>query len=189
MRHTIESRSAASAGRLLALAGAAAISLAALPAAAMGPAKAPDSAATPAAAATAAAPAAQLATQTASANLPPAGVSGSAPSGPEAPQGLGIGAPSNGALVGVPPTRMVLETGVYRCELNRSVHVRAIAPDRQSMVISWLGKDHQLAAVDARSGALRYEDARAGLIWLVILGKSMLLDSRKGQQLANECRL
>ena len=121
--------------------------------------------------------------------LPPAVASGGNPTAPEAPQGLGIGAPSNVQLAGVPPRRMVLETGIYRCELNRQVQIRTIAPDRQTMVISWLGKDHALTAVDALSGALRYENVAAGLTWLVIVGKAMLLDSAKGQQLANECRL
>lgn len=121
--------------------------------------------------------------------LPPAVTSGGDSSQPAAPQGLGIGGvPGTSELIGV-PLRMVLEVGNYRCDLNRSVTVRQIAPDRRSMTISWMGKDHSLSAVDARSGALRFENPAAGLIWLVIVGKSMLLDSRKGQQLANDCRL
>lgn len=124
----------------------------------------------------------------ATATLPPAVTSGGDPSQPAAPQGLGIGVPGHSELIGV-PLRMVLEVGSYRCDLNRSVTVRQIATDRRSMTISWLGKDHSLSAVDARSGALRFENPTAGLVWLVIVGKSMLLDSRKGQQLANDCRL
>jgi len=121
--------------------------------------------------------------------LPPAVTSGGDPAAPASPQGLGIGGVSGtSGLIGV-PLRMVLEVGNYRCDLNRRVAVRSIAPDRSSLTISWLGKDHSLTAVDARSGALRFENAGAGLIWLVIVGKSMLLDSRKGQQLANDCTL
>ena len=82
-----------------------------------------------------------------------------------------------------------MEPGLYRCELNRRVVVRRIAPDGQSMVINWLGKDASLQAVRARSGALRFENAQAGLVWIVIVGKSMLLDSRAGRTLANECKL
>ena len=139
--------------------------------------------------AAAVAPVAATASAPPATSLPPAVASGGNASAPEAPQGLGIGTPSSVELVGVPPRRMVLETGLYRCELNRQVLIRTIAPDRSSMVINWLGKDLTLTAVDALSGALRYEDARAGLTWLVIVGKAMLLDSRMGQQLANECRL
>ena len=64
-----------------------------------------------------------------------------------------------------------------------------VAPAGQSMDISWLGKDASLQAVRASSGALRFENVQAGLVWIVIVGKSMLLDSRAGRTLANECKL
>lgn len=82
-----------------------------------------------------------------------------------------------------------LETGLYRCELDRRVTVRRTDPDRRSLVLVWQGRDHAMTSVPARSGALRYESAQAGLTWLVLADKSMLLDSRRGRQLANECRL
>lgn len=78
--------------------------------------------------------------------------------------------------------------GVYRCDLNRSVHIRQVSPDMQSAVLNWDKKDYTLRAVNARSGALRYEDAASGLVWLVIVGKAMLLDTKHGKQLANECK-
>ncbi|MBN9429768.1 MAG: MliC family protein [Burkholderiales bacterium] len=78
--------------------------------------------------------------------------------------------------------------GVYRCELNRSVHVRQVSADLQSAVLNWNKKDYTLRAVNARTGALRYEDPKSGLVWLVIVGKSMLLDTKLGRQLANECK-
>ena len=46
-----------------------------------------------------------------------------------------------------------------------------------------------LHAVQARTGALRFENPDTGHVWLVIVGKSMLLDARAGRTLANECRL
>jgi hypothetical protein len=84
---------------------------------------------------------------------------------------------------------LALEAGLYRCELGRRVIVRRVAPDRQSMVINWRGQDTQLNAVLARTGALRFENPQTGYVWLVIVGKSMLLDARAGRTLANECRL
>ena len=53
----------------------------------------------------------------------------------------------------------------------------------------WEKKDYTLRAVNARSGALRYEDAASGLVWLVIVGKAMLLDTKHGKQLANDCKV
>lgn len=102
---------------------------------------------------------------------------------------VGPGAPA----VAAPPTpdaeALTLEAGLYRCELGRRVVVRRVAPDRQSMVINWRGQDTQLHAVLARTGALRFENPQTGYVWLVIVGKSMLLDARAGRTLANECRL
>ena len=87
------------------------------------------------------------------------------------------------------PHRFAFPAGIYRCELNRSVDVRQVAADMQSAVVRWNKKDYTLRAVSARSGALRYEDAASGLVWIMIVGKSMLLDTRHGKQLANECKV
>jgi hypothetical protein len=56
-------------------------------------------------------------------------------------------------------------------------------------VLNWNQRDYTLKAVGARSGAVRYEDPSSGLVWLLISSKSMLLDSRQGQRLADECRI
>lgn len=82
-----------------------------------------------------------------------------------------------------------MKTGMYKCELNRSVHVRHVAADASSAKIRWGKRDYTLHAVNARTGALRYEDKKSGLMWLTIVGKSMLLDTKQGKQLANECRV
>lgn len=87
------------------------------------------------------------------------------------------------------PHNFAFPAGVYRCELNRSVHVRQVSPDMRSAVVHWDKKDYTLQAVNARTGALRYEDPESGLVWLVIVGKSMLLDTKHGKQLANECKV
>lgn len=97
--------------------------------------------------------------------------------------------PEAGEAPGFNPHGFKFPAGVYRCELNRSVHVREVAPDMQSAVVNWNKRDYTLRAVNARSGALRYEDPASGLVWLVILEKSMLLDTRQGKQLANECKV
>lgn len=87
------------------------------------------------------------------------------------------------------PAGLPFRAGTYRCELNRQVQVRDVAPDLGFAVLNWDRKDYTLRAVGSRSGALRYEDNASGLVWLVIVGKAMLLDTKRGQQLANECRV
>ncbi|NLD69396.1 MAG: lysozyme inhibitor [Limnobacter sp.] len=85
------------------------------------------------------------------------------------------------------PHKFPFPAGLYDCELNRKVDVREVSPDMRSAVLRWARKDYTLRAVKARTGALRYEDESSGLVWIVIAGKSMLLDMRHGKQLANEC--
>ena len=110
-------------------------------------------------------------------------------SGAGGAQGLSMAAPGTGELTGVPPQPLTMQVGLYQCDLNRRVEIRSMAADRSSMVIAWLGREHTMTGVDTATGALRYENPDAGLTFLIIVGKAMLLDSHKGQQLANECRL
>ena len=84
---------------------------------------------------------------------------------------------------------LTLEAGLYRCELDRRVIVRRIAADGRSLILNWRGRDSVLHAVQARTGELRFENPDTGHVWLVIVGKSILLDARAGRTLANECRL
>ncbi|HYF57574.1 MAG TPA: MliC family protein [Burkholderiaceae bacterium] len=88
----------------------------------------------------------------------------------------------------VNPHRIAVRTGAHRCELGRSLHVSEVSADQRTAVLRWDRREYTMRAVHARSGAMRYEDAGSGLVWLVIPGKSMLLDARQGQRLAAECR-
>lgn len=96
------------------------------------------------------------------------------------------GLASASPLTAHPDVRMA--PGVYRCELNRQVHVRHISYDRRSAVLTWNRRDYQLEAVSTQSGAMRFEDRISGLAWISIVDKSLLLDTRTGKQLANDCR-
>jgi hypothetical protein len=89
---------------------------------------------------------------------------------------------------GFNPHRIAFKPGTYRCELGQHLQIRTVSADQQTAVLQWRQRDYTLRAVDARSGALRYEDASSGLVWLMIHGKSMLLDARQGQRLADACR-
>lgn len=90
---------------------------------------------------------------------------------------------------GSPHPSLNIRPGVYRCDLNRLVDVRQISSDRQSAVLYWDRRVYTLQAVATETGALRYEDKTSGLTWITITGKSMLLDTRQGRQLANDCRV
>ncbi len=115
--------------------------------------------------------------------------------------GAPIAVPQSGPLLtpALPPTSreapqdapiVVLRAkpGVFTCELGRQVLIKEVANDSNSMIVNWQKRDITLRGGHTASGALRYEDARTGLAWIIIVGKAMLLDTRKGQQLANECK-
>jgi hypothetical protein len=107
---------------------------------------------------------------------------------PAAASGPQPGPPPFAQPSGFNPHNLPMRAGLYRCELNRVVDIRQVTSDLSSAVVRWNKREYTLRAVNAESGALRYEDERSGLVWIVIAGKSMLLDARRGKQLANECR-
>ncbi|RJG06857.1 hypothetical protein D3870_13355 [Noviherbaspirillum cavernae] len=76
----------------------------------------------------------------------------------------------------------------FHCELGNKVSIYDNAGDNQRIGMRWNKKMHELTRVETSTGAHRFEDKDAGLVWISIPAKSMLLDSKKGLQLANECR-
>ncbi len=81
-----------------------------------------------------------------------------------------------------------LSIGVFHCDLNRRVEIRQVADDRRSAIVYWERRNYTMQLVATQTGALRLEDKTSGLTWISIPGKSMLLDTKQGRQLANECR-
>jgi membrane-bound inhibitor of C-type lysozyme len=88
-----------------------------------------------------------------------------------------------------PRPLFTMKKGVYRCELNRKVRVTKVSTDQSLAVLRWGKRNYTMRVVNARSGALRYEHKKSGLTWITVVGKSMLLDTKRGKQLANECRV
>jgi len=76
----------------------------------------------------------------------------------------------------------------FHCELGNNVTIYKNAGDDKSIALRWHKKLHTLERVGTTTGAIRFENRTLGLVWIGIPAKSMLLDSNKGQQLANECK-
>ncbi len=76
----------------------------------------------------------------------------------------------------------------WHCELGNKVTLYHNAEDDQHIALRWHKRVHRLTRVGTSTGAHRYENPKIGLVWIGIPGKSMLLDSKKGHQLANECK-
>jgi hypothetical protein len=76
----------------------------------------------------------------------------------------------------------------FNCELGNKLTVFHNVDDDKHVALRWNKRIHRLTRVGTSTGANRFENRKYGLVWISIPTKSMLLDSKKGQQLANECR-
>lgn len=76
----------------------------------------------------------------------------------------------------------------YACELGNKITIYSSADDSTSIVMRWKNRLHRLTREATSTGANRFENKIAGLIWIGIPAKGMLLDSKVNRQLANECK-
>jgi hypothetical protein len=76
----------------------------------------------------------------------------------------------------------------FQCELGNKLTIYENAADDKHIALRWNKRLHRLTRVDTSTGANRFENRRYGLVWIGIPAKGMLLDSKKGRQLANECK-
>jgi hypothetical protein len=76
--------------------------------------------------------------------------------------------------------------GNFKCDIGRTVDVSA--KDDNNVDLKWQGKMYALSKVPTSSGAMRFEDKASGLVWIQIPAKSMLMDSKAGRQLAQDCK-
>ncbi len=76
----------------------------------------------------------------------------------------------------------------YKCELGNSVTMYVNPADSDHVAMRWKKRLYRLSKVDTTTGAVRFENSKSGLVWIGIPTKGLLLDSHKGQQLANECK-
>lgn len=80
-----------------------------------------------------------------------------------------------------------LLTGDFYCELGNRVALATASSGEAKL--TWKGRSYSMTTVSTSTGAVRLEDKASGLVWIQIPAKSMLLNSKLGQQLANECKL
>lgn len=80
-----------------------------------------------------------------------------------------------------------IQTGKIQCELGADVTVKADEQNRGFFYISTGKRRYYMYPVESRTGAIRLEDGRAGAMWLQLGNKSMLMDQKAGQRVADEC--
>ena len=80
-----------------------------------------------------------------------------------------------------------VHVGHIPCELGASVNVTADANAPGHFHVDGKGFKYHMAPVATTTGAVRLEDQKAGAVWLQIANKSMLMDQKRRQRLADEC--
>ena len=81
-----------------------------------------------------------------------------------------------------------VQVGRLPCELGQVVELLAdsLANGYFRLVI---GKSsYRVAPQETTTGAIRLEDKVAGIVWLQLANKSMLMDQKQGRRLADECK-
>lgn len=77
--------------------------------------------------------------------------------------------------------------GHLPCELGAAVRVEPDHGQPGYFNVQGKGFRYRMHPVATSTGAIRLEDKQAGAVWLQLANKSMLMDQKKGQRLADEC--
>jgi hypothetical protein len=80
-----------------------------------------------------------------------------------------------------------VHVGRMPCELGAFVTVTAEPASPGHFRVEGKGFKYFMVPVATTTGTVRLEDARGGAVWLQIANKSMLMNQRLGQRLADEC--
>jgi hypothetical protein len=76
----------------------------------------------------------------------------------------------------------------YQCELGNKISIFTNNDDDKHIALKWGKHVSRMTRVDTTTGANRFENHHYGLVWIGIPAKGMLLDSKNGHQLANDCK-
>jgi hypothetical protein len=78
-------------------------------------------------------------------------------------------------------------TGDAACELNQTVSVEPIKGKPGHFQLRFKKASYTMVPEETSSGAVRLEDKKAGMVWLQIPSKSMLMNARAGQRMVDGC--
>jgi hypothetical protein len=80
-----------------------------------------------------------------------------------------------------------VHTGRIPCELGASVTLDNDAKSPGYFNLQIRNLKYRMTPVATTTGAIRLEDQKAGAVWLQLANKSMLMNQKLGQRLADEC--
>ena len=89
------------------------------------------------------------------------------------------------------PTELVIAQRVFQgrfpCELGAFVTLTADAKFPGYFDMQTKNHKYRMFPVETSTGAIRLEDQKSGAVWLQLSNKSMLMNQKLGQRLADEC--
>ncbi len=80
-----------------------------------------------------------------------------------------------------------VNTGTAKCELDQQVSVDPIDGKPGMFKVGFKNQSYTMVPEDTTTGAVRLEDKKAGIMWLQIATKSMLMNSKAGQRMVDNC--
>ena len=81
-----------------------------------------------------------------------------------------------------------VHAGDAQCEFNQQVHITP-HPDKPGRFRLQFGKMvYNMTPEPTSTGAVRLEDKSAGVVWLQIPSKSMLMNAKVGQRMVDSCQ-
>lgn len=78
-------------------------------------------------------------------------------------------------------------TGDAACEFDQTVSVLPISGQPGHFRLTFKKIAYTVIPEETSSGAIRLEDKKAGIVWLQIPSKSMLMNARVGQRMVDGC--
>jgi Ni/Co efflux regulator RcnB len=78
--------------------------------------------------------------------------------------------------------------GSIKCELGENVFITADAVHPGFFDVQVKKMHYRMHPVESRTGAIRLEDPKAGAVWIQLGNKSMLMNQKIGERVADECR-
>jgi hypothetical protein len=79
-------------------------------------------------------------------------------------------------------------TGDAQCEMNQHVSLTAIDGKPGYFKLGFKNVSYTMTPEETTTGAVRLEDKKAGVVWVQIPAKSMLLNSKVGQRMVDGCK-
>lgn len=106
------------------------------------------------------------------------------------PEAKAVPEPVPEVVVLTPEEKAIAErvyTGHIVCELGAAVQIDPDPKSPGSFFLSGKGFKYHMHPVVAATSAVRLEDQRSGAVWIQIANKSMLMNQKLGQRMADDC--